>query len=158
MQRFRFSLERVLRLKKQRKRLAEARQAETLARLREIEAEEEVLKRELQKTALGMQEKLAQGLNLTNWLNAFRQAESIGKSMANAQARRLVAVGRVAEAAAALRQVAQETEALIQLRERHWQAYREAVNKTEQIQLDDLGLRRWRGAEDSGPLPEGGQS
>ena len=158
MQRFRFSLERVLRLKKQRKRLAEARQAETLARLREIEAEEEVLKRELQKTALGMQEKLAQGLNLTNWLNAFRQAASIGKSMANAQARRLVAVGRVAEAAAALRQVAQETEALIQLRERHWQAYREAVNKTEQIQLDDLGLRRWRGAEDSGPLPEGGQS
>ncbi|MBI3408767.1 MAG: flagellar FliJ family protein [Planctomycetes bacterium] len=144
MKRFEFALERVLHFKKQRERLAEARQLEARARLQAAEAVLKELRRELEKTAMEMRARLGEGLELGAWTAGYRKVEQLGRKVSAAEEAVRLAAKHYMDASAARKQLAIEVEGLKQLRERQWHEHQAAAARAEQIMLDDIGLRRWQ--------------
>ena len=141
MQRFVFSLERVLKHRERRERLAEMRLLRAVAALQAREAAAVLARSRLQQAGVGLAGR--QALDVTAWLTTFRHLDRLARELAAAEAQVREAARFVEEAAAQHRRLAREAEALRQLRRQHFERHRKAAAKTEERFLDEQGLRRW---------------
>lgn len=147
MQRFVFTLERVLKYKERRERLAEMRQLRALATLRTCEAVVATLRDRWQEAGALLPGGTGRTLDVAAWLAHFRHVERLARELAAAEHQVREAARRVEEAAALRRQQAREAEALRQLRRRQHEEYWRQAAKAEQRFLDEQGLRRWQQPE-----------
>jgi flagellar biosynthesis chaperone FliJ len=153
VQRFEFRLERVLKLKKQREWLAELRQMEARAALDAARAQVAVLHDQVAQSAAALQACVADALRDAAWLARHQQALRLGPLLELAEANARQADHKYQEASAARTQIATEVEALRHLRQQEWHAYRLALLRAQQEQLDEVGLRRWQARADGPGIP-----
>jgi flagellar export protein FliJ len=149
MRRFEFKLERVLRYKQQRERLAEIRQKQAAAALKLVRDEIARLEGQLKTTAAIMEQQLGE-MGVTSWLACHAQAVRIGKAIETAEARANQARLDLLEANARRQQATIEVEGILTLRHKEWQAHRRAAERQEQQRGDELAVRRWQMARRAG--------
>lgn len=149
MKRFEFRLERVLKLKRQRERLVELRQQRARLMVETVEARILAIRNELTRNSLGLVSKIGQALPAGSWQGVQLHAISLDRELEKAEAELRRAMQELEQAAAALRQAVSEVEALLYLRRRAKEAHHDAVERAEQVRLDELGLQRWQAARDS---------
>src|SRR4029077_12758307 len=125
VKRFEFKLERVLRYKEQRERLAEIRQKQAAAALKMIQDEIAGLEGRLKTTAAIMEKQLGD-MGVTAWLACHAQAVRIGKRIEAAESRAHQARLDLLEANARRKQATIEVEGILTLRHKEWQAHRRA--------------------------------
>ncbi len=153
MQRFEFRLERVLKLKKQRQRLAEQQQLRARAALDAARAEVAAIQGQIARAAAELAAGLAEASRDASWLARHQQAVRLAPVLELAEERARQADVRYQQASAARTQIATEVEALLHLRQQEWQAHRAAVRKAQQEQLDEVGMRLWRAGQDGSRAP-----
>ena len=155
MKRFEFRLERVLRLKAQRARLAELRQKRARLAVDAAEAQVAALTAELARDAAGLGEKVGRALPTGAWQDVQTRANLLGRQLTAAEADLRRVAGELEQAAAARARAVAEEEALLYLRRTAEEAHREAEARAEQVRLDELSLLRWRAARDAtgGEIP-----
>lgn len=149
MKRFEFRLERILKLKKQQKWLAEMHQKQAQAALDAAQAELAPLQDQLT-TALA---ELQQGAPDASWLGRYQHSTRLADLVALAQAKVLAAETEYELACEARKQMAAEVESLLLLRGQEWQAYRYDLQRAQQDLLDEVGMRRWRDERQSTTQP-----
>jgi flagellar protein FliJ len=149
VKRFEFRLERVLRLKRQRARLAELNQKRARLAVEAVEARIAALREELARDALGLAAKIGQALPVGAWQSVQVRAARLGRDLLAAETDLRKAAEELERAAATRARAATEEEALLYLRRHAEEAHREAMARAEQVQLDELGLLRWRAARDA---------
>lgn len=147
MPRFRFSLEPALRYKERRERLAEIAQLHALGRKQACAAEVNRLRQSLEMAAQFLHGRMATGFDVTTWLATMRQTEQLGKSLQAARDREREADRQFQEAVKVYQQAAREAEALRTLKQQQHHDYLEATARAEQIDLEQIALRRWPGPE-----------
>jgi flagellar export protein FliJ len=146
VKRFEFRLERVLRLKAQRARLAELCQRRARLAVDAAEARVAALNAELVRNAVGLGEKVGRALPIGAWQDVQTRANLLGRQLTAAEADLRRVAGELEHAAAARAQAVAEEEALLFLRRTAEEAHREAEARAEQVRLDELSLLRWRAA------------
>lgn len=146
MKRFDFRLQRVLKLKQQRERLAELRQRQARQVLDAARAEVARLWEQLGHTAGALTGKLGGAVPASAWVAHYDHSVQLSKILETAEAREQRAEQGVQEAAALHTRIAQEVEALLCLRGQQWASHWQEVARADQVRLDELGLRRWRAA------------
>jgi flagellar export protein FliJ len=149
VKRFEFRLERVLRLKRQRTRLAELQQKRARLAVEAIEARIVAIRADLARDALGLEAKVGRPLPVGAWQSVQARAARLGRDLVAAEADLRKAVEELERAAAARARAATEEEALLYLRRHAEEVHREAAARAEQVRLDELGLRRWQAAREA---------
>lgn len=147
MTRFAFPLDRLLKVKRQLEKLAEAK----LRRAQEARDAARAAAHELRERQAGvsayMTDSLGRGFDPTRWAAASDLSEQIGTQIAAADAAVLAAAAEFDRAAAARTEAATEVEALTTLRRQQFEKWRDDAAKAAQEQLDEVGLRRWQAAK-----------
>ena len=146
MKRFLFRLERVLKLKQQRERLAELRQQQARQLVEAARAEVSRLTEQLQQTAGALRGKGAGPVPAGTWIAHYVHSAQLGQALESAEVHVQRALQRLQEAAAQRTKIAQEVEALQHLRGQQWQEHSQDMMRAEQVRLDELGMRRWTAA------------
>lgn len=146
MQRFEFRLERVLKLKQQRHRLAEFHQQQARARLDAALAAVAALQDEIVETSAAAARGLAEAIGRQLWTAHQERVRLLSQTLEVAEVQSREAEQELARADARRRQIATEVEVLLNLRHQQWQGYCQEVARAQQEQLDELGLRRWLSA------------
>src|SRR5262249_45304172 len=116
MRRFTFSLEQLLRLKRQRERLAELRQNQASLALQKTRAEVASLWERLAGAAAEFEAQSGQPGRVTFWIASSRHVDQLRQTLAEAEAKARRAEQDWQSAAAARKQAAIEVEALLALR------------------------------------------
>ncbi len=144
MKRFIFRLDRVLKIKEQRQRVAELRQQQARLAVENIRAEMAALANALRTTAAALETQVGRTVPVGAWASHYVHSTQIGERLRAAEARLQRAVAEL-EAAAALRtKITTEVEALLTLRDRQWQDHCDEDRALRQNQLDELALSRWQ--------------
>lgn len=144
MKRFQFRLERVLRLKEQRERLAELRQQQARLAVEAARARVSLLQEELTRAARSLQDKVGRAAASGEWVAGAEHTARLGKALGAAEADVRRADEDLRAAAVERTRVATEVEALLHLRQEAWQVHHEEAQRDEQERLDELGMRRWQ--------------
>jgi flagellar FliJ protein len=143
VKRFRFSLEKLLRVKEQRERLAEAHVAQAR---REVQTCQERLARldeALVGVSLRLQQSLGNAVQAETLTALFAQASRLERAIRAAEALLQKAETALREAIQERTRLSTEVEALDTLREQRWDEYRQEYERSEQERLDELGMRAW---------------
>jgi flagellar protein FliJ len=147
VKRFEFSLDRLLKVKRQLESLAELEQQKAESAVQEAHAVVAQLQEQLARVAEGVNGHVGHAMSPHQWVNAYQLSDRLGQSLAIAEQVAEKAELRWTEARRERAQVAAEVEALDTLQHQQkekWQREYEAAN---QEQLDDIGLRRWMAAQ-----------
>jgi flagellar protein FliJ len=152
VRRFEFRLENVLKLKRQRQRLAEQQQLRARAALDAARAEAAAIREQIARIATALAVGLAGAVRDGSWLRQHEQALRLGPRLELAEDTARLADVRYQEASAARTQIATEVEALQHLREQQSQAHRLDVLRAQQEQLDEVGMRKWRAGPGGSPV------
>ncbi len=147
MKRFEFRLESVLKFKQRREQLAELRQLQARAAWDAAQAEVDRLRGQLDRLA----EQMQRGGDGRAWIAGQKQAVLLSPLLDQAAGLARQAEQQYQEAAAQRTQIAQEVEALLQLRRDQLQAHQHEVARAQQEQLDEVSLRRWLAARADNP-------
>lgn len=147
MKRFEFRLERVLKVKQRRQRLAELRQQQARARLDAAQARVAALQGEIRDTAAAVERSIGGANSRQLWMALYERSRLLGQALEAAEVKVRQAEQELSQADAGRRQIATEVEALLNLRQQQWQGYCRDVARVRQEQLDELGLRRWLAAQ-----------
>ena len=159
MKRFHFRLERVLKLKQQRERLAELRQQQARQVVEAAKAEVARLTEQLRQTAGALGGKLGGAVPASAWVAHYEHSAQLGQALQSAEARVERALRGLHEASAQRTQIAREVESLLYLRRQQWDEHWKDVARAEQVQLDEQGMRRWMAAQAAdAPAPGGERS
>lgn len=142
MKRFQFRLERLLRLRQQKDRQAEARQQTARQAWESAQAQADALLARLVESASAVEARIGHAIETDRWVARFQHMTQVRAALDTAQqnARRAMTT---LEAANDLRKVtAAEVDSLQQLREQQWHQHRRETTQAEQRLLDDLYLHR----------------
>lgn len=156
MKRFEFSLDRLLKVKKQQERLAElaqhrAREAADQARARLAE-----LRGQLDRVADQYAAAVGRAMTPTQWASASDLSERLGRSIRAGEEEVAAAEEALAAAAQERAAVATEVEAISTLRQQQWDKWRQEAKQADQDRLDEVGLRRWMAKQEAaGPADAG---
>lgn len=148
MQRFEFRLERVLKLKKQRQWLAELRQKQAAAVLEVARAEVAALHEQVARTAATLAAALPGAAEDAAWLTRQQQALRLAPLIEAAERKEREAKLEYDKVSAERTRITTEVEALLHLRGEEWRAHRLGVQRAQQEQLDEVGMRLWRAGQD----------
>jgi flagellar FliJ protein len=154
VKRFEFSLERLLKVKRQRERLAEMEQARARMDVDEARARVEALRQRLARVGEEMGAFVGQVVAPHHWAAQYELSEQIGRSLHAGEQDVEKAEQRLWEASQERAQIATEVEALATLRKKQWDQYRQEFQQAEQERLDEVGLRRWMAAQKDEPDAE----
>jgi flagellar export protein FliJ len=143
MKRFSFSLARVLKLKEQRKRLAEQRQEQARAALDAARSVVAALIEELARNAVHVEGKLGQSTTPGEWLALSQHSVQLGRSLELAEAEVLKKLGLLREAAAQRTRAAREVEVLLHLRDKQLDQHWQETMHEDQLRLDELSMALW---------------
>ncbi len=146
MKRFEFSLESLLKVKRQVERLAEleqlrAREAVDRARVRLDEFREQLARISDRFTA-----SIGRPMAPQQWTTASDMSERLAESIRIAEQDVATAEEKLLAASQERARVAAEVEALETLRQEQWDKWRQEVQQADQGRLDEVGMRRWMSA------------
>ncbi len=143
MRRFVFSLEQLLKVKEQHERLAKLRQQQALVSREAAAAQVLALEQILADAAVRVQR--PDGVDPVALATRQEHASRLATRLHGARVAEQRAFRELEEATRRLRQAAVDVEALLTLRQQQWQEHRRTLLRQQQEQLDDHGMRAWRG-------------
>lgn len=146
MKRFEFSLDRVLKVKRQLERVAEMEQLRARAAADAAHAALADRRRELARSADRLAASVGSALTPLQWATAATAAERLSQLLREAEAAATTADAKLAAAIDARAKIAKDVEALATLRQEHWDEWTREARVATQTQLDEVGLRRWMAA------------
>lgn len=156
MKRFRFRLESLLGLRRQKDRLAEARQLCARQAWEAAQSEVDTLLAQLVESATAIEARLGRTIGTDHWLAQYQHMTLLRLAVDRAEARAKRALTDLEEANRRRRTTATELEALERLRGEQWQEHRRDAARSEQKWLDDAYLhRREAGLATNHQLAEG---
>ena len=142
MKRFRFRLESLLSLRRQKDRLAEARQLCARQAWEAARSEADTLLAQLVESAAVIEGRLGRTIGTDRWVAQYQHITVLRQAVDRAEARARLAQTDFEEANRRRRITATELEALQLLREEQWQEHRHEAVQSEQKRLDDAYLHR----------------
>ncbi len=149
MKRFEFSLDRLLKVKKQLERLAELEQARAAKVVADARGRVDGLKSRLLQVSSAVHSAVGQGVSPGQWVNAYAVSEHLGQQIEVAEQAAKAAEAKLAAAARNRTAVSQEVESLSSLRQQQWERWQQEAAAKVQEQLDEVTLRRWMAAQTS---------
>jgi flagellar FliJ protein len=154
VKRFEFSLDRLLKVKKQLERLAELEQSRARDVVERAQANLRGLEDQLAAVSGRFAAAVGSAMTPSQWASASDMAERLGQSIRQAEQDVEAAEQKLMAASQERAQIATEVEALATLRQQQWERWQQEAQKADQERLDELGLRRWqeaRGGAVGGP-------
>lgn len=143
MQRFEFSLDRVLKVKRQLEVLAEREQLRARQAADAAHARAAALRDQLAAVSQAMADRLGQTTAPHQWQAAFQTSERLGEAIAAADRHADECDARYAAAAAERAQVAAEVQALDTLRQQQFDTWRRVQEQAEQDASDEHSIQRF---------------
>jgi flagellar export protein FliJ len=143
MKRFRFALERVLRLKRQKEKQAELRTALARATADAARTQVATLGEMMERTAVAAASGVGSAMHVDMWFAHQQHAARIGHAIEHAEQEQQHAEHRLKEADLARARIATEVETLVHLRSQRWDEHRHDASRTEQQRNDETVLHRW---------------
>jgi flagellar biosynthesis chaperone FliJ len=140
---FEFRLETVLQYQEKHRKLAEVRRQQALQALLLIEAEIDRLQQKLREIAASMAGSLGREDVRVPWESLQSQSQWLANLLSAQEQRLQPARAEFAKAHDAHKKVATLVEALLDLKQRRWQTYRDEVALQEQQRVEEFVLRRW---------------
>lgn len=148
MKRFEFSLDRLLRVKRQLERLAELEQRRAQDATEQARARLDAFRDQLARISDRFAAAVGRAMTPQQWSSAYDMAERLGTSIHVSEAEVAQAEQKLLAAAQERAQLATEVEAISTLRRRQWEQWRQEAQKADQDRLDEVGLRLWQNARD----------
>lgn len=152
MKRFEFSLERLLRVKRQQERLAELEQRRAQDAAEQARARLDAFRDQLSRISDCYTAAIGRAMTPLQWASASNMAERLGHSIRASETEVTSAEQKLLTAAQERAQLATEVEAIRTLREQQWTAWRQEAQKADQDRLDEVGLRLWQKQQDELPV------
>lgn len=146
MQRFEFSLDRVLKAKRQLESAAEREQHRARLAADAAHAQAAALRERLTAVAQAMADRIGQATAPHQWLAAFETSERLGQAIAVADRHADECDARLDAATRDRAQVAAEVQALETLRTQKFDAWQRAYQQAEQDAADEVSVQRWTAA------------
>ncbi len=147
MKRFEFSLDRLLRVKRQLERLAELEQRRAQDAAEQARAKLEALRDQLARISDRFAASIGLAMAPQQWASAYDMTERLGKSIHLSEQEVAQAEQKLHTAAQERAQLATEVEAISTLRQQQWELWRQEAQKADQDRLDEVGLRLWQNAQ-----------
>lgn len=148
MKRFEFSLDRLLRVKRQLEHVAELEQRRAQSAVEEARATLGGLHAQLDRIADQFVSAVGRAMAPGQWAGASGMAERVGVSIRASEEAVAAAEQRLHSAAQERAQLATEVEALATLRRQQLEKWQYEAQKADQDALDELVQRRWQAAKD----------
>lgn len=146
MQRFEFSLERVLKVKRQLEELAEREQRRAQVASDAAHARAAALRRQLAEISEAMAQRIGQITAPHQWLMGFESSERLGQAILVADQHAEDCDAKLEAATRERGQLAGEVQALETLRQQQLDAWQRTYQQAEQDSADDLTVQRWTAA------------
>lgn len=154
MKRFEFSLDRLLRVKRQLERLAELEQQRAQKAVEQARAALQELQDQLARISDRFSHAIGQPMTPQQWVSASDMAERLGKSIQIAEQEVAQAEQKLIAAAQERALIATEVEAITILRRQQWEQWQQEARKADQDRLDEVSLRLWQNARDEEAVNE----
>ena len=154
MKRFEFSLERLLRIKRQQERMAELEQRRAQDVVAQARARLDALRDQLVRISDRFSAAIGHAMAPQQWAAAYDMTERLGTSIHVSEGEVEQAEQKLLVAAQERAQLATEVEAISTLRRQQWELWRQEAQKADQDRLDEVGLRLWQNAQDDGAPAE----
>lgn len=148
MKRFEFSLDRLLRVKRQLERLAELEQQRAMDAAERARAKLQGLRDQLAGISDRFVAAVGRAMTPHQWASASDMTERLGNSIHLSEQEVAAAEQKLLSAAQERAQIATEVEAISTLRRQQWELWRQEAQKADQDRLDEVGLRLWQNARD----------
>jgi flagellar export protein FliJ len=154
VRRFEFSLDRLLKVKRQLEKLAVLEQARAQDAADRARATLQDLHDQLARVAEHVGASVGRAVTPTQWAAASDMTERLGQSIQAAEQEVVAADQRLETASQERTQLATEVEALTTLRQKRWDEWRQEASKADQERLAELTLRRWSADRDEEAGPD----
>ncbi len=154
MQRFQFSLERVLKWKNQMERMAEQKQKQAHLAWEAACFQVAGIHRSLEEAAKKFAAREGQVAPASSWASDASYAQQLGLALEKSEAQARQAEANLKEAIAVRSKAAVEVETLLALERRQLQEHARQAARLEQERMDEIGLRRWQSGRAGEPSPE----
>lgn len=148
MKRFEFSLDRLLRVKRQLERLAELEQRRAQDVVTQARARLDAFRDQLTCISDRFSAAIGRPMAPQQWASAYDMTDRLGKSIHVAEGEVEQAEQKLLVAAQERAQLATEVEAISTLRRQQWDLWRQEAQKADQDRLDEVGLRLWQNARE----------
>ncbi|MBP3960879.1 flagellar FliJ family protein [Gemmata sp. G18] len=149
MKRFEFSLDRLLRVKKQLEHIAELEQKRAQEATERARATLLALRDQLDRISDKISASVGRVMAPQQWASASDMAERVGVSIRASETEVAEAEQRLHAAAQERAQLATEVEALSTLRRQQVEKWQQEAQKSDQNQLDELIQQRWQSAQNA---------
>jgi len=146
VKRFRFSLERVLAVKRRLERQAEMRQQQARAVFEAALAEVARAEARVAQAAGGGEAAYREAVSLGTWQARYEQLAALEQVLESARGQARNAERQLQEASLVRARIGKEVEALLFLRRQQWDRHQEELARRAQEHLDEVGTRRWLAA------------
>jgi len=146
VKRFEFRLDKVLKLKEQRQRLAELRQQQAQLVVEGIRLEIANVQRELAAAAAALETHIGHAIAAGPWTALYEHSAQLGNLLRATEQRLGRALQELQTASALRTKITTEVEALLALRQQQWQTHWQGAMAAEQDLLEDQAMRRWHAA------------
>lgn len=147
MKRFEFSLDKLLKVKSQLKRLAEMEEARANQAVITARMVVDGLRVQQVQVAQTLGGRLGQGVSPCQWVNVFELSELLTKQLDHAEKSVTAAEDKLRTANQERKAVSVEVEALTKLRQQKYDAWKRERELKDQQQLEEVGLRLWTKAQ-----------
>jgi flagellar FliJ protein len=144
VKRFEFSLDRLLRVKRQLERLAELEQRRAQDAAEQARARLDGFRDQLARISDRFAAAVGRAMTPVQWASASDLAERLGQSIHLSEEEVARAEQKVLVAAQERAQLATEVEAISTLRRQQWDQWRQEAQRADQDRLDEVGLRVWQ--------------
>lgn len=148
MKRFEFSLDRLLRVKRQLEHLAELEQRRAQEAAEQARARLAEFRDQLARISDRYAAAVGRAMTPQQWASAYDMTERLGRSIHVSEEDVARAEQKLLAAAQERAQLATEVEAISTLRRQQWERWRQEAQKADQDRLDEVGLRLWQNARD----------
>jgi flagellar protein FliJ len=148
VKRFEFSLDRLLRVKRQLERLAELEQRRAQDAAEQARARLDGFRDQLARISDRYAAAIGRAMSPQQWASAYDMTDRLGKSIHLSEEEVAQAEQKLLTAAQERAQLATEVEAISTLRQQQWDLWRQEAQKADQDRLDEVGLRLWQSARD----------
>ena len=143
MQKFEFSLERLLKIRRQQERLAELDVMRATVAVDAAKAKVEQLREKLLHHNNAMTKCVGRTMSPHEWAAGSEYSNQLGQLINLSLTEVILAERKLAEANAKRTEVASEAEAMQSLRDQQYSEFKQDLQKFDQERVDEAGLRRW---------------
>jgi flagellar protein FliJ len=143
---FDFSLDRLLKVKRQLERLAEMEQMRAREAVDRARASLQELRNQLTRVADQLNASVGRPMAPYQWTSVYDMADRLGQSIRTSEHEVEKTGQKFLTAAQERAQIATEVEALASLRQQQLTQWQQEAQKADQDRLDELGMRQWQAA------------